>query len=905
MLTYYDSKNQPYILTNVIGSGGEGTVYSCPNDKTVAKIYHEPITDEKAEKLRWMAGNVNEQLLKAAAWIVDTLHDEPNGKVVGFLMPNVRAKEIHELYSLKSRRVYFPEATWQFLVHTAANLARAFYNLHKNEHIMGDVNHGNCVVLADATVKLIDCDSYSIKLENRRYPCEVGVSSHLAPELQGVNLRDVERHEKHDNFGLAVIIFQLLFLGRHPFAGNYVGGEDKSLEDCIREHRFAYGKDALLRNVKQPPGTLSLDAVSTRIAALFERAFLSENRPEPREWIEALEDLSNNLKSCAMHPGHHYYKELHLCPWCEIEGQTGLMLFPFVSSTNRLSDSETFNIFTVENLVASFDVRRNIPALPVKPAALPPEPSFKAHSVKKRIQSRFIILAITQFLVTAFFVYLVGGCTVFIPTMLILIVCITSFNTFAHSQLIDLEVNLDVAKRNQEKFEKEWKTNAGLPELNNNLSQIKRKIYDYQHLPKESRQKINLLYNTRFQRELNDHLSSFRLTDNQIPGIGEKRLGVLRNFGVKTAADIEVNRLRSIPGTGEVTAQKLLEWRTNLEKNFQYVPDAEISKAEQEQVELEFSEARRRIEQEIGKLLVVLRSASVKVQREQQQLAAKAETIAKELVQAENDFASVALKAPAMITMIVIAFFMVIFGNLIHLSPPPTSSTADYKTAGAQPPLISVDSNTSAGRSGNTGYDLSEDITDDRIAEMSDHYRKKLATDLYHQSLSITDNLKAEQKLKFALRYNTNDPNIINRLATVLYEQKRYEESLETSEQTLKIDSKNFTARTYIGMNYIMMKKYSNARRIFTELTRENPDVNSAFYNLGLAHKGLEDYSSAANAFRTAAKILPDDSDSHYELGFCLYKIGDKKGAQREYQTLLGIDAAVAEKLKHEAKKFN
>src|ERR1700712_5600635 len=123
MPVYYDSQKKSDSLTERIGSGGEGTVYVCPNDfGLVAKIYHETISDEKAEKLRWMAVHKNDNLLKVAAWIVDTLHDAPDGKVVGFLMPNVKAKEIHELYSLKSRRVYFPHATWKFLIHTAANL---------------------------------------------------------------------------------------------------------------------------------------------------------------------------------------------------------------------------------------------------------------------------------------------------------------------------------------------------------------------------------------------------------------------------------------------------------------------------------------------------------------------------------------------------------------------------------------------------------------------------------------------------------------------------------------------------------------------------------------------------------------------------------------------------------------
>ena len=132
MLTFYDSQNQPYVLGEQLGRGGEGTVYACEDFSLVAKIYHEPIEEEKAEKLRWMSRNKDEKLLKVAAWVVDVLYDQPDGNVVGFLMPNVRAKEIHELYSLKSRRVYFPEATWHFLVHAATNVARAFYALHKH-----------------------------------------------------------------------------------------------------------------------------------------------------------------------------------------------------------------------------------------------------------------------------------------------------------------------------------------------------------------------------------------------------------------------------------------------------------------------------------------------------------------------------------------------------------------------------------------------------------------------------------------------------------------------------------------------------------------------------------------------------------------------------------------------------
>ena len=55
MLTFYDSQNKPYVLGEQIGRGGEGAVFSCEDLSIVAKIYHEPIEEEKAEKLRWMA----------------------------------------------------------------------------------------------------------------------------------------------------------------------------------------------------------------------------------------------------------------------------------------------------------------------------------------------------------------------------------------------------------------------------------------------------------------------------------------------------------------------------------------------------------------------------------------------------------------------------------------------------------------------------------------------------------------------------------------------------------------------------------------------------------------------------------------------------------------------------------
>lgn len=43
------------------------------------------------------------ELLKIAAWPVETLHASPQGRITGLLMPKVEGKPIHQLYSPKSR----------------------------------------------------------------------------------------------------------------------------------------------------------------------------------------------------------------------------------------------------------------------------------------------------------------------------------------------------------------------------------------------------------------------------------------------------------------------------------------------------------------------------------------------------------------------------------------------------------------------------------------------------------------------------------------------------------------------------------------------------------------------------------------------------------------------------------
>ena len=97
-------RNGPVKLGALLGKGAEGAVYEVlGKPDTAAKVYLAQISAERTEKLIAMQAINSPVLSQLTAWPTDLLK-LPNGKIGGFLMPNIRgSKDIHCLYSPKSR----------------------------------------------------------------------------------------------------------------------------------------------------------------------------------------------------------------------------------------------------------------------------------------------------------------------------------------------------------------------------------------------------------------------------------------------------------------------------------------------------------------------------------------------------------------------------------------------------------------------------------------------------------------------------------------------------------------------------------------------------------------------------------------------------------------------------------
>ncbi len=321
-MTALFADGRPVRLGRRLGGGGEGEVFAVARATALAaKIYTGGAAAREAKVAAMLAAGLAEAC-PLIAFPTAALTDEA-GRFAGFLMARVpAAKPLHELYAPGARKRAFPKADYRFVVRVALNAARAVAGAHRAGCVIGDVNHSGFLIGRDGMVTLIDADSFQIT----GHPCRVGVPEYTPPELQGARLAEVARRPDHDAFGLAVVLFQLLFLGRHPYAG-VVRGEDIAVEEAIARAAFAWSRRP--GPLSPPPDALRLDEIPEPVAALFERAFAPDapgRRPSAEAWVEALAAFEAALAPCAADPRH--WRAADACPWCRIEAGRNIRLFP-------------------------------------------------------------------------------------------------------------------------------------------------------------------------------------------------------------------------------------------------------------------------------------------------------------------------------------------------------------------------------------------------------------------------------------------------------------------------------------------------------------------------------------------------------------------------------------------------
>lgn len=579
-----DSQGRAIPLEAEIGRGGEGNVYAVRgNTSQAAKVYHKrPLPPERVAKLQAMVACNSPSLATVAAWPTSLLYDARDRRPCGLLMPRInRAWQLHELYSTINRRRHFPEALWHHLILAARNTAAAFDTIHDYDIVVGDVNQGNLLVDGQMCVRFIDCDSFQIKGRDTTFTCPVGTPHFTPPELQMARFEEIDRTTHHDCFGLAILIFHLLFVGRHPFAGRYRGDRDLAIEQAIAERRYAFSKETELTQMEPPPASLTREDVPPRLAELFEKAFRGSasgngERPQAWKWVELLEDLLKQRKCCQFDAAHVYYRSLDICPWCRIEGLGGPSLFLTFNLASAISPER---IGEVESRVAQFHAIR-FPDVPHGRLRAPAPPAVQKPATRPKITAPD---AATAALLGS--VPLAGAGLAFPPLLLVAaVVALLSAGYLLAGRAARERRNKIIALHQRwEKLDRQLRSKAQRliadhdereAVFNQTAVQFERQIKAYRAEGRQLSEVLRDFEKEEYRQQRSDFLSAHLIRENtrKIRGITHGVVSMLESYGIESAMEIEKHMLYGIPNVGSAMAMELLHWRSDVESQFTYKP---------------------------------------------------------------------------------------------------------------------------------------------------------------------------------------------------------------------------------------------------------------------------------------------------------------------------------------------
>jgi DNA-binding helix-hairpin-helix protein with protein kinase domain len=397
---------------------------------------------------------------------------------------------------------------------------------------------------------------------------------------------------------LAVLLFEILFLGRHPFSGvPRTSSNHPTIAEAIQSGRFAYSPNKATTLMDPPQHMPVLRDIPADVAMAFQRAFgpNSENatttRPTAAEWVPLLEAMEKNIIECKLNPAHYYSRTAPACPWCRFEAGYGTVLFISHQPISRTT-------FDLEYVVSRINGITSPGPTPDLASMVQPlgtlQPSQQARSLKAKAIARKVSGLAAAGL--ALFLMLIGmgwGVLLLIPAGVLLFGRESGQN--------DILQRKSQADRQWQEALTNWERHAGPGAFEEKRSDLARTAALYRVLPNAEREMLAALDQKKRELQLRKHLESYKIARASIDNIGDGRKLTLRSFGIETAWDITRQAVLVVPGFGPALTSKLTDWRQSVEQLFRFNPNIPTDFAEISKVGAEISMRRNAMATELLK----------------------------------------------------------------------------------------------------------------------------------------------------------------------------------------------------------------------------------------------------------------------------------------------------------------
>lgn len=323
--TIYDEQRTPLTLGRLLKSGGAGSVFLIKERPLeVAKLYHSDKGGQVYERkvramleLRPDLPDVEDKGVRQVqiAWPTGLLRDKAR-RFLGFTMPvlDVAATSDleHVLQERQAREEGLPTALGPKMT-LAANLAVMLAALHERQHYVVDLKPLNVRFYRKSLfIAMLDCDGFSIQGKGERFLSEQVTTDYLAAEFQQRGVASGEE-EAQDRFALAVMVFQLLNSGLHPYSGRPNGATLPSdLPGRIAAHLYPYAQGKGDARILPSPVS-GHAAFPAELRDMFDRAFANQarRRPTAAEWSSLLLRYARRsnglLVTCAKDGAHQHF----------------------------------------------------------------------------------------------------------------------------------------------------------------------------------------------------------------------------------------------------------------------------------------------------------------------------------------------------------------------------------------------------------------------------------------------------------------------------------------------------------------------------------------------------------------------------------------------------------------------
>jgi DNA-binding helix-hairpin-helix protein with protein kinase domain len=385
-------------------------------------------------------------------------------------------------------------------------------------------------------------------------------------------------------------------MGRHPFAGKFLGRGDMPIEKAIGEFRFAFAPDAQRTQMQPPPNCITLAHLPPEVSGLFVSAFapsgVQSGRPNGGQWIAALSALGRQLKECSTNKAHSFFQGLRACPWCAIEARAGVLLFVGYAVADGASG---FKLEFVWAQVASVQSPGPgaFPDFGQVTANVRATLQAKAAGWKRRGQIAAVVFVVLVILGTCLASGL-GAATFWVG-----VVCVAvakSMISKAGHRKKGFESEARATEARLRAIQERWQREASEEPFTTKLKDFKKLAEEHSQLPNRRQQKIRELESDLYNVQLRHYLEKFDVASADISHIKDNRKAMLSSYGIDDAADVTAAAVEAVPGFGQFLTGQLMGWRRSLEGRFKFDPKRGIDPTDVQRVDQDLAKRRMEIE---------------------------------------------------------------------------------------------------------------------------------------------------------------------------------------------------------------------------------------------------------------------------------------------------------------------